>query len=316
MAAGTSWQHRYYPSDDGTYHADNLWYSAPTDMLQSLQPLAVSAPELVQEAIDTMKPSMSSGLSLTNFILELGDIKQMFRLWNPRRRYSRLRNVIRGIAGANLNYQFGWKLFIQDCKRIYSNLTAFDKAFHDFKSRIGKVQRRRFRKKFDTETDRVYATTSSSVDKWTDVSWDAEFVATMRYTYSVPLIDSKYAEYRALMDALGLRLSPSVIWEAIPYSFVVDWFINVGDFLSQFDTDYLESEMTILDFCYSITRHQAQEFVLHWKFNDDQRLSMGTVQEVDYVRRRCMPSDSIFGLHSSDRFGTRQVGLAASLLLA
>lgn len=35
-------------------------------------------------------------------------------------------------------------------------------------------------------------------------------------------------------DALGLRISdiPSAIWELIPFSFVIDWFFNIGEFLS------------------------------------------------------------------------------------
>jgi hypothetical protein len=35
-----------------------------------------------------------------------------------------------------------------------------------------------------------------------------------------------------LADQLGLVNPASFIWEAIPFSFLVDWFANVGEFLS------------------------------------------------------------------------------------
>lgn len=37
-----------------------------------------------------------------------------------------------------------------------------------------------------------------------------------------------------LANRLGLTNPASVVWELIPFSFVVDWFVNVSDFLNQF----------------------------------------------------------------------------------
>jgi hypothetical protein len=38
-------------------------------------------------------------------------------------------------------------------------------------------------------------------------------------------------------NALGLINPASVVWELVPYSFVVDWFVPVGGFLSSFTWD-------------------------------------------------------------------------------
>lgn len=46
------------------------------------------------------------------------------------------------------------------------------------------------------------------------------------------------------LDQLGLNNPAVIAWELVPYSFVVDWFANVGDFLSSF-TDF--SGMTLVD---------------------------------------------------------------------
>lgn len=37
-------------------------------------------------------------------------------------------------------------------------------------------------------------------------------------------------------EALGLKLSMANAWDIIPYSFVVDWFLSVGDFLEKIDS--------------------------------------------------------------------------------
>ncbi len=37
-----------------------------------------------------------------------------------------------------------------------------------------------------------------------------------------------------LASRLGLTNPAAVAWELVPYSFVVDWFVNVGDYLNQF----------------------------------------------------------------------------------
>ena len=39
-------------------------------------------------------------------------------------------------------------------------------------------------------------------------------------------------------SALGLTNPASLAWELLPFSFVADWFIPVGDFLSQLDADF------------------------------------------------------------------------------
>jgi hypothetical protein len=142
----------------------------------------------------------------------------------------------------------------------------------------------------------------------------------MQYTYTVPEIDSMYAKLKGILDLLGLKVNASVIWEAIPFSFVVDWFVGVDDFLSQFDTDYLEAQVTILDFCYSFKVNESVAYLVGagWSesINRSNRRPCATVDISRYTRRRTLPDPGLFGLELVDGFGARQVGLGAALLLA
>lgn len=44
-----------------------------------------------------------------------------------------------------------------------------------------------------------------------------------------------------LWDATGFRNIASTAWDLIPWSFVIDWFVSVGDFLSELETYYFHN---------------------------------------------------------------------------
>jgi hypothetical protein len=61
--------------------------------------------------------------------------------------------------------------------------------------------------------------------------------------------------WRAL-DTYGLSPDFYVIWDSIPYSFMVDWFLPIGDIASVWDTNhmYFSGEFyTLENICYSLT---------------------------------------------------------------
>lgn len=58
----------------------------------------------------------------------------------------------------------------------------------------------------------------------------------------------------AMLDILDLDLSPSNIWDLIPYSFVVDWFIGIGDWLDNIEKYY---KLT--------NTHKVRGGILSWK---------------------------------------------------
>jgi hypothetical protein len=61
--------------------------------------------------------------------------------------------------------------------------------------------------------------------------------------------------WRALYT-YGLQPNFYVVWDMIPYSFIVDWFIPVGDILSTLDADRMYLSGEYYDFenvCYSLS---------------------------------------------------------------
>lgn len=289
--------------------------------------------DLIAQACNGMKPTLTGPLSLTNFILELRDLKLLFRTMRNTKRViskllsikrkpgeSRTRALIRTLASLHLGYQFGVKPFIGDLITLFGKLTSIEETLRLYKSQCGVVQTRHWQKTLvDNEISRQIL--SSPYENYVcELQTNVVFNATMQYTYTVPEIDSKYAKLKGILDLLGLKVNASVIWEAIPFSFVVDWFVGVDDFLSQFDTDYLEAQVTILDFCYSFKVNESVAYLVGagWSesINRSNRRPCATVDISRYTRRRTLPDPGLFGLELVDGFGARQVGLGAALLLA
>lgn len=267
--------------------------------------------QLNAEAYLTMKPSLSSGFSLTNFLIELAEFKTMFKL------FDRSKSLLRNTAGAYLNWQFGWKLFIKDLNEIYGKLSNMEKLLRDYKSKQGVVLVRHFKKSLETTSGEEKVATGVDIECVTKWKRKTTFHATMRYSYTIPNIDQEYAEIKAYMDVLGLRLDASIVWEAIPFSFVVDWFLSVGDYLNSKKVDYLESKVTILDYCCSYKMELEEDIsvsIFHQYGLPYHNL--GTRHSSQYVRKRMLPNADDFGITASHRYGTKQIVLSAALLIA
>lgn len=84
------------------------------------------------------------------------------------------------------------------------------------------------------------------------------------YGVATPIVHEEH--YKCLYDALDkgldnairqlynwdLALSLDNVWDLIPYSFVVDWFVPLGDYLSQIDASVYYSTLPIIDVIYSM----------------------------------------------------------------
>lgn len=54
-----------------------------------------------------------------------------------------------------------------------------------------------------------------------------------------------------LLDRVGVMFDPSIVWNAIPWSFAIDWVVGVNQWLSQFRSSNMEPVTLIHKFCWS-----------------------------------------------------------------
>jgi len=79
--------------------------------------------------------------------------------------------------------------------------------------------------------------------------------ATLVYSYSIPGVSGVRRKIRGWLDSFGVRFDPAVVWNATPFSFVVDWLVDIGGFLRSFSPTDLGMNIVILDASHSVKYH-------------------------------------------------------------
>jgi len=208
-----------------------------------------------------LKPDLTK-FSLPNALLDIGQMKDLLKLWN------RSSSLVSNLAGARLNYKFGWKPTIGDLSDLMNTLLEFRQALSVFKHSGREIisARRTLLKDTTVKTGNVL------LDGNSHRAWRGQIDRKVHgYLVYAPLPIAVMGEWdetlRALIDMLGVELNPRILWDKIPFSFVVDWFVNVGQWLESFKTDALELPIQILQVFLQYKERVHVESGLVW--NDD-----------------------------------------------
>lgn len=195
-----------------------------------------------QRAIEAMTPSMESGCSLGLFLYEIKEIKSLVKWW------SKGKTFLRNLTNASLNYSFGLRPFLNDLAHLGAGLYTLRDRLAELKAGAGKLCVRRYSEEESYLQDEYVQNEAYKRYRCHMYIPHITYTATMTYTYQFPDIDESMLLLYAFLDSVGLNLNPQIIWDAVPYTFVVDWFVNVGDFLSQLRKKWIPIAITIKDF--------------------------------------------------------------------
>lgn len=138
-------------------------------------------------------------------------------LYNPRKRPPRA--LRKKVSGSWLELQYGWLPLLQDMK------TGAEQLAHHLEFP--------FRKKvFARHSNYLYGDRTGKAKSVTVPinSWQVEFADC--YSVAQRQIVATLSEPESLPKLSGLMDPELIAWEMVPFSFVVDWFAPVGDYLS------------------------------------------------------------------------------------
>lgn len=184
----------------------------------------------------------------------------------------------------HLNYNFGWKPFINDVRNTIKAMDTAHRRLFRFVNNAGKSETRHVSDELESDSSSEMVcplvTAYSIKKKWT---WKATQSSTFHYSYTLPKYGDGEFEWRSFLDSFGLNVNPSTIWAVIPWSFVVDWFVNIGDYLKSNETDWIQPYLQFMQACCSIDVSGTEEWF--GKRNADGNwYSIGKVN-VTYYRR-------------------------------
>lgn len=155
----------------------------------------------------------------------------------------------RSLGSEYLNVVFGWQPFVNDLRQTYSLMKTIDRQIAQIKRDNGRSIRRSTVLVNDTSTN--YTTTNYAGPfvgcGGTPVNWwgsgsrsQFSVVSTTKvrawyvaaYTYYIPDTNSWQWDTRARAALFGVLPTPELVWSVMPWSWLVDWFYNVGDVIS------------------------------------------------------------------------------------
>jgi len=179
-----------------------------------------------------------------------------------------------------LNVQFGWLPFVNELMGIIESLCMASVSISQLKRDSDRQVRRKF--VFDEGTTNV-VTEHSGVSPFVSGAVpvagpmfpgdSARIRKTVRTTrnawfsgaYMYHLAGSKTSfeklqRYEQMANyLLGTRITPEVLWELAPWSWLVDWFVNIGDIIS--NATRLSEDGLVLKYGYLMV-HTKRETIL------------------------------------------------------
>lgn len=325
-----------------TMYEDNLMRRGVT-----LIPVKIKR-DLCDKALSALMPGIRPKLSLVNSILELKDFKSLPRTIANIRNLSRtllsgkgpwgnrtLRRIIGAGADVYLQQQFNISPLLSDIAGIKSTIQNVRKEIQNLLENEGKLRTRHFRAELKNHlSDEPLTWTGYKlIDTWANSSSSdakirfgrsvkhsgAMFHATLQYRYDLDPWARETAQLRGFLDSLGVNANPAIIWNAIPWSFVVDWVINVSGWLSRFAERNLEPRVHITRFMASAQAQRTIRTFHTWKYPDEFTPPVDSGDVASFVQEekayiRWFPSTELHSWFQTSGLSSHEFSLGAALI--
>lgn len=215
--------------------------------------------------------------SFGQFLIELRDLPRLplkgfgtfgFKTISPssvsgigRSFFSRMIEFLRLSGDEYLNIQFGWKPFVSDLRKAYHLMKTIDKQMAQIIRDNGRNIRRRATIQDETATSQTVQESGVPWLNWVGVPpsypisggcnpWSRSTVTTRTKTriwfagsfrYYIPDTGSWQWNARARAALFGVLPTPELLWEVLPWSWLIDWFTNVGDVLANLSPNAVDN---------------------------------------------------------------------------
>lgn len=154
-------------------------------------------------------------------------------------------------GSGNLNWKFGWSTLISDIGTLAAITSAIESRIKEFNSLVqkGGVRRNvlldRCSQENDPGSESVYSRDQFSMNQQVKIVHTSKVWGSVRWRPSrKDVIPTEPLEVfnAAVRHCLDLEVpDPATIWEMIPFSWLVDYFVNIGDVLHAIEgRDYVE----------------------------------------------------------------------------
>ena len=211
------------------------------------------------------------------------------------------REAIRGFSRNYLEFHFGWSPLLKDIHDACEVLESPFKAFHVHSSRTG------------SWPDSFNVSKTSNDGTWvTKETRDGRYLQTVKLQADLIITNPN----TAMMQQFGIANPVAIAWELVPFSFVLDWFVNVGDYLNSL-TDFVGVELKNASYT-TFTRYSGKYTKVQTPLrpsSDNSHDWSWNCEKASCVRRVGIGAGPSIRLRAAKPWGIRRGLAAASLLM-
>lgn len=167
----------------------------------------------------------------------------------------------KNLGSEYLNVVFGWKPFVNDLRKMYNLWKEVDKRMAQIVRENGRNIRRKAQVAYDAGTDKepqvyypwAFAQMVGGPPNWmndcgslydVETRWDRRVWFSGSFRYFIPDTGSSQWDARARAALFGALPTPELLWNVLPWTWLIDWFSNVGDVVSNLSVNALDNLVT------------------------------------------------------------------------
>jgi hypothetical protein len=220
----------------------------------------------VQNAQESWQ-QVPTSFSLGNSIIELRDLVRLGQQAVSLARWlrqvgSRWRRNVDGTVNAFLAVNFGLLPTVSDIQALARSIYAIARRLRFLRDTRGRHVTLRHKSSY-TYSNPAPAGWGGTTSTWIRTRTTYTLVLGCRLFHTLEGLDDVSAWVRAFGAFAGFNQPLSIAWNAIPYSFLVDWLYNVGNHLSSIRIPTFEGTYRISDKWSSLSATSTVEFT-HW----------------------------------------------------
>jgi hypothetical protein len=178
-------------------------------------------------------------------------------------------SAFRSLGSEYLNVEFGWRPFVNDVRQMYNLWKIVDREMARIIRENGRTIHRKTTLENDVSTSQTgfaNATPFSNVagappaimPGFTQYSLTTRTYTRIWYSaayrYWIPDVSSSLWDARARAALFGVLPTAELLWNVLPWSWLIDWFSNVGDVISNISPNAVDNLVAEYSFIMKHTR--------------------------------------------------------------
>jgi hypothetical protein len=181
-------------------------------------------------------------------------LKRLIRAFRPGQ--FKLKEVLRIIANEHLTWAFGILPLISDIESLMTIFRKHENTVRDIVTgarrtfRYGRAQLPKKLIPLPPNLGIIGQFRGVGQQVYSDYAWSTPPEWMGYYSYFIrcaPQAKTPYGSWLIMLDALGVHPTAEVLWDAIPFSFVVDWILDIGETMHETRIDWVPLTMHLID---------------------------------------------------------------------